>query len=68
LGIAAIFAGFTILLERVVNGFRLRCRQRIQSDIAPKTRKTHQVAAMAIDIPKFVAEMLIGSDHDAHGS
>jgi hypothetical protein len=67
-GMIVIFGGLTIVPERVVNGFRLRRRQRSQSDIAHRTRTRHQAAAIAIDILKRLAEILIRADHDARGS
>jgi hypothetical protein len=52
----------------VVNGFRLRCRQRIQSDAAHKTTAMPHPTAIAIDIPKLVAVIVIGPDHDVRRS
>jgi hypothetical protein len=63
---AAIFGGFAIAPERVVNGFRLRRRQRSQSDIAHKARTRHHMA-IVIDMPKLIARMLTGADHDTRG-
>jgi hypothetical protein len=58
----AIFGGFTIAPERVVNGFLpRRCRQ-IQINPAHKTRTAVQ-AAIVLDMPQLVAAMLIGPDH-----
>jgi hypothetical protein len=65
---AAIFGGSTIVPDRVVNGFRLRRRQRIHIDPAHKTRATPQPIAVAIDIRSILSAIAIEPDHDTYGS